>query len=54
MNKKKKLKTTREIKATLALENEFFKKLNDFSSKVNNSVYYWSRATFNKNFNKCG
>ena len=52
MNKKKKLKTTREIKATLALENEFFKKLNDFSSKVNNSVYYWSRATFNKSFNK--
>ena len=47
-----KAKVTREIKPTKAVENDFYRELKRFSDKVNNSVYYWSKATFNKNFNK--
>lgn len=50
--KKVKARVTREIKPTKAVENDFYRELKRFSDKVNNSVYYWSKATFNKNFNK--
>lgn len=46
------VKKMKEIKSNIALEKDYFKRLNKFSQSINKSVIKWSMARYNKSFNK--